>query len=215
MSAGTDLAKLTPPLLDRTLRRPRVEACIASALAEGGCCWLAAPAGYGKTTAAVDFIRDQATPAVWCRIDEGDQDIASFLHYLTLLVPASRRAGQATFGPEHAEHPQAFARRFFRGWFAALPAGAVVVLDDLHDADTPTFHVLLKLLLEERPGSVRCMFLSRTFPPRELDRLRLAGQVRLLDQDVLQFTEAEARALMDERRPDGGGKLPVDLARAP
>ena len=46
-------AKLTAPRTPLIVRRPRVLKLIDRSL-RSGVCWLAAPAGYGKTTAVVD-----------------------------------------------------------------------------------------------------------------------------------------------------------------
>ena len=46
----TVIAKLLAPRASSVVRRPRVLAAIARSL-RAGACWVAAPAGYGKTTA--------------------------------------------------------------------------------------------------------------------------------------------------------------------
>lgn len=207
----SSIAKLLPPSLSRVVSRPRVATRIADNLTASNC-WLSAPAGYGKTTAVVDYLSAQAGRIVWYRIDEGDQDVASFFHYLSLAL-ADPAAPLPLFGPEYAEHPQAFARRFFRTWFAALPAGAILVLDDLQDADGEAFRSILSVLFQELPDQIGCICLSRTLPPAELQALLLAGRLRVLGQDVLQFSEAEARALIEDRQPGQGAALPIERAR--
>lgn len=205
------IAKLLPPSLSRVVSRPRVAERIAQSL-NASSCWLSAPAGYGKTTAVVDYLSRHAGRVVWYRIDEGDQDVASFFHYLSLAL-GDPAAPLPLFGPEYAEHPQAFARRFFRTWFAALPAGAILVLDDLQDADSEAFHAILNVLFQELPAQVTCICLSRTLPPADLQTFLLAGRLRVLSQDVLQFSEAEARALIEDRQPGQGAALPIEQAR--
>lgn len=210
MSAPS-IAKLLPPSLSRVVSRPRVAARIADNLTASSC-WLSAPAGYGKTTAVVDYLSGQSGRIVWYRIDEGDQDVASFFHYLSLAL-ADPSASLPLFGPEYAEQPQAFARRFFRSWFAALPAGSVIVLDDLQDADSSTFRDILTVLFQELPDQISCICLSRTLPPAELQAFLLAGRLRVLGQDVLQFSEPEARALIEDRQPGQSAALPIERAR--
>src|SRR5687768_16230146 len=125
------IAKLAPPRAVEILRRGRVLKLIEHSQ-EAGVCWLAAPAGYGKTTALVDYLRDRPTPHIWFRVDEGDQDIARFFHYLTNSLPAADAGTIPVFGVEYAENPGEFARRFFRAYFARLKPGTVLVFDDLH-----------------------------------------------------------------------------------
>ena len=79
-------AKLAAPRAAETVRRGRIERLIDKAL-RSGACWIAAPAGYGKTTAVVDYLTATGQPHVWFRVDEGDQDIARFFSYLAQSLP--------------------------------------------------------------------------------------------------------------------------------
>lgn len=204
-------AKLAAPRTDQVVRRPRVLDAIDRAL-RAGSCWVAAPAGYGKSTALADYLSSRAVPSIWYRIDEGDADIASFFHYLTRTVPPAAARSLPVFGTEYADQPQAFARRFFRAYFAKLRAGTLLVLDDFHDADTPQFRDVLTVLLRERPDSVRCVCLARTLPPDELGDFQLRDRMGLIDQSLLEFSEQEARALVGSRV--GREAAAVDVAAA-
>ena len=42
---------------------------------------MSAPAGYGKTTLLMDFVQEQALPAVWYGMDDRDRDLQTFLRY--------------------------------------------------------------------------------------------------------------------------------------
>lgn len=178
------LQKLTAPRADGVVRRARVCKTLERAL-RAGIAWLSAPAGYGKTSVLADLVRGRAGPHVWYRMDEADQDVASFFHHmaLTLRPPAPRLL--PVFGPEYADQPQAFARRFFRAYFARLRDGTLLVLDDLHHADVPEWRGVLRALLLELPEGVRCACLSRSLPPEELDELTLAGRLALVGQSEL------------------------------
>ena len=72
---GVRNAKISLPRAPRILRRPRVARELARRLSSGTC-WVAAPAGSGKTTAVLDFLQMRRRPVVWFRADEGDRDIA-------------------------------------------------------------------------------------------------------------------------------------------
>ncbi|CAN7626571.1 hypothetical protein LJR225_004809 [Phenylobacterium sp. LjRoot225] len=204
------VAKLATPRISRTIARPRVLKAMERALRDGHC-WIAAPGGYGKTTALVTYLQTRGEPHIWCRVDEGDQDIASFFHDLKLSLPGGEAAGLPLFGVEYANQPEAFARRFFRAYFAALPAAMLLVLDDLHAADSPAFRRVLAVLLQEVPHSVRCICAARTMPPPELEDLALKGGLTVLDQTLLQFTASEAQALVRRRL---GRDATVDVAAA-
>lgn len=207
------VAKLAPPRAVQILRRPRLLKQIDLAL-KSGMCWLAAPAGYGKTTAFVDYLRSSAAKYVWFRIDEGDQDIARFFDYLARSLDSTEAAAaMPVFGSEYAEQPKAFARRFFRAYFAQLKPGTILVLDDLHYADTADFRSMLAVLLRELPNTLRCACLSRTLPQEELGDLALGGQLTVIGQSALEFSDAEARNLVKLRLKRAAATIDVDLAR--
>ena len=128
----------------RLVRRSHVVAAIGHAL-RSGICWIAAPAGYGKTTAILDYLRKNPTPHVWHRVDEGDQDVASFFHRLGALVQPARAVHDLpVFGPEYADQPGEFARRFFRAYFSKLKRAKLIVIDDLHHGvEVPHFRSML------------------------------------------------------------------------
>ena len=206
------VAKLSAPRQVRTAQRPRVRDLIEEAL-RAGVCWLAAPAGYGKTTAVVDYLHGTKAPYVWYRVDEGDQDIARFYHYLARTLRSDKMAeAMPVFGAEYAERPREFARMFFRAYFEHLEPGTVLALDDLHDANTPEFRAMLAVMLRELPEGIRCICLSRTLPQDELSELVLRGQLVVVDQSALAFSDAEARSLV-ELRSKRADKVDVTAAR--
>jgi DNA-binding SARP family transcriptional activator len=175
-----------------------------------GACWVAAPAGYGKTTAITDYLRKTAAPYVWYRVDEGDQDVASFFHYMALSVQGVRTRGVLpAFGPEYADQFFPFARRFFRAYLAQLRPGTLIVFDDLHNADVAHVRQILAILLHELPRTVRCMCASRTLPLQDLTELSVKGRLAVVDEAVLRFSDREARALMKVRLGRSGASINV------
>jgi len=206
------IAKLAAPRAGDILRRPRVLKRIARSL-KTGMCWIAAPAGYGKTTAVVDYLGSTGAPHVWFRADDRDQDIAQFFHYLAQSLPARQAAGVPVFGPEYAEQPQAFAHLYFRAYFAELKPATILVLDDLHYADAADFRSILAAMLRELPSGLRCICLSRTLPHEELADLARSGQLTVIDRSDLEFSDAEARALVKLRLQQSIARLDVAKAR--
>ena len=115
-----------------------------------GICWIAAPAGYGKTTAMLDYLQKKPTAHLWYRVDEGDQDVASFFHHIGNLLPARAASELPVFGPEYADQPAEFARRFFRTFFRKLSRVGLLVIDDLHyGVETAQFRTMLAIMLRE------------------------------------------------------------------
>jgi LuxR family transcriptional regulator, maltose regulon positive regulatory protein len=206
------IAKLAAPRATRIVRRTRVLSAIDRGLRTGAC-WIAAPAGYGKTLAVTEYLQRTKARYVWYRVDEDDQDVASFFHYMTLSMQGARMSRTLpAFGPEYGDQPLQFARRFFRAYLAKLRPGSVLVLDDLHKADVLHFRAILAVLLRELPESVRCVCVSRTLPPSELTEFTVNGRLAVVDESVLRFADREARALVRLRL--GRHRVPIDITAA-
>ncbi|MEI8699202.1 hypothetical protein [Mesorhizobium sp. ISC15] len=210
LSGTGRIAKLAAPRSARILRRNRVLEAI-DRKSRSSVCWVAAPAGYGKTTAVIDYLESVEAPHVWFRVDEGDQDIARFFQYLTQSLAPPAVGDMPVFGVEYAEQPNEFARRFFRAYFARLKPDTILVLDDLHDADTPEFRGVLSVMFRELPDTVRCICASRTLPREELSDLVLRGQMAVVDRSALEFSTAEARDLVQLRSKNAS--VDVEAAR--
>ena len=90
-------SRRTPARSRQIVRRARVVKAIDHAL-RNGICWIAAPAGYGKTTAMLDYLQKKPTAHLWYRVDEGDQDVASFFHHIGNLLPARAASQLPVFG---------------------------------------------------------------------------------------------------------------------
>jgi len=200
------IAKLAAPTPAQMVHRPRVVQALGEMLQDSHA-WLAAPGGYGKTTAAADYLQRRGGPFLWCRLDEDDQDPASFYHYLGLALDPADAAALPTFSAEYADQPLAFARRFFRAFFAALPDGLILVLDDVQDAECEAFDDALASLLREAPPHVRCLFLSRTLPADRLRDAALAGRLRLAGGTLLEFSDTEARQFFESRGSAGAAAM--------
>ena len=208
----SSIAKLAAPGAGEILRRPRVLKLIDRSLKTGRS-WLAAPAGYGKTTAIVDYLNSTRAPSIWFRVDEGDQDIGRFFHYLAQSLPERQAARLPVFGPEYAEQPEEFAHLYFHAYFAELKPATILVLDDLHDADTPPFRSILAVMLRELTNGVRSICMSRTLPQEEVADLARSRQPALIDRSDLEFSDAEARALVKLRLHQTAVRLDVAPAR--
>ena len=207
------LAKLAAPRGVEILRRQRVIDLIDRAL-KSGMCWVAAPAGYGKTTAVVDYLRSGGWPYVWFRVDESDHDIARFFHYLAQSLATQKvTAAMPVFEEAYAEQPREFARLFFRAYFAELRPETVIVLDDLHYADTVGIREVLSVMLHELPATLRCICLSRTLPRDELGDQASTGSIGLIGHSSLEFTESEALDLLAQRLKRPAESIDIAPAR--
>src|SRR5262249_50045700 len=158
------LAKLSPPRLARVVQRPRIARFLDDVRAP--VVWVGAAAGSGKTTAVAAYLAEKKATVRWYRVDSGDLDLASFFFYLaSTAAKGGKRKALPIFGPEFADQPVAFARRFFRDYYSRLPEGATLVFDDLHTASSTLLPAVMAVAIEELPPGAHLFLLSREEAP--------------------------------------------------
>ncbi|MFL6693583.1 MAG: hypothetical protein ACJ8GO_11535, partial [Ramlibacter sp.] len=175
--------------------------------------WISAPPGAGKTTLASSYLAQSGLPSLWYQLDAGDEDPATFFHYLDLAArhaaPRQRKSLPALTAEYQAGLP-VFARRFFEALAAQLKTPAVLVLDNYQDVATNApLHAMLREGLAALPEGVRTLVLSRTPPPPELSRLRAQQGLRLLGWDDLKLTVTEVDGIERLRHAARRGSTPV------
>jgi ATP/maltotriose-dependent transcriptional regulator MalT/DNA-binding response OmpR family regulator len=209
------LAKITEPSPRRALNRDTVFSLLDQ-YAERRLIWLSAPAGYGKTTAVITYLRARHATRVWYQCDAGDADIASFFHYVSLASRVAidqALAPTSAFSVENFAAVPAFTRKFFRTWFSRLPSGTVWVLDNWQDIPAgSTLLELLPVIVEEIPAGVKLIVLSRTGPAANMTRLAATLEVPVLAEKDLRLSKEETGALaaMYERPSDQTSVMTTD-----
>jgi LuxR family maltose regulon positive regulatory protein len=198
------------PLRRELVRRPR----LIERLDESLCRKLAlvsAPAGYGKTTLIADWVGlvgahgRAPLPVAWLSLDEGDNDLARFLAYLTAaLQRIDDRVGSGQAGqdmPSLLEAPQLPPVESLLAPLindvTAAGAPLLLVLDDYHTITEPDIHRAIEFLLERQPSHMHTVLLTRQDPPFPLARWRVRGQLVEIRQRDLQFTTEEAAAFLN------------------
>jgi LuxR family transcriptional regulator, maltose regulon positive regulatory protein len=197
------IAKVSRPRLVDLERRARLFRRLDKLCRDHRALWIAAPAGFGKTSLLVSYLETKKLPALWFRVDPGDAEAADLFFYLRLAVEAfehSPRAGLAlpTFAP--GADVAVFARRFFEALFARLPAGALVVFDDYYLARAgSSLELAIEKGIHAIPPRVNVVVLSRYGPPGILSRACVNGDVASLEAAELRLTERETAALAKRR----------------
>ena len=196
------LEKITTPAEAPRVSRRRLLEELSESLACCNSTVLAGRAGTGKTLLAADFAARCGRRVAWYKVDAPETDLRMFLQYLVAAVRRQRPGfGGKTLAllalsdaPEEATLMAESLVYELTALEGAEPL--LVVIDDLHlvyDADwvVPFFGRLLPLL----PAEVHLMLLSRTLPPAPLWRMRSKQTLRVLDEQALGFTLAEAAEL--------------------
>ena len=189
--AAPPAAHLVPPDGSRRLARPRLHHRL-DALRRGGAraVWLEAHTGGGKSTLAASYLQHTAA-GCWLRLDEGDRDPAALsAHLAEALAQAGGGAAWPRLTREELLRPGLHLRRCARTLFGALPACAVVVLDDLHTVGEQAAAWLPAFIDELRQGQ-GLLLLSQHAPPMELAGPLAQGTLARLDAAALAFNLGE------------------------
>lgn len=197
--AASRLAKLSAPRTSNWLARTRLHGLLDEAT-QRAALWIAAGPGAGKSTLAACWAAAQARRTLWYRVDEGDADPGAAFGYFTELARGQRRSGGLpVYQAQDLERLDGFARRYFRAFFATIPAASILVIDDAHAAAGSGFDRLLRAAIREAPADVTVLVLSRHEPAGGLLEEVAGGRLHLLDDPALVFTTQEAAALLAGR----------------
>ena len=163
---------------------------------------LAAPAGFGKTTALTDWLATlpPGAPAVaWLSLDRRDNDPSTFWTYVvTALRTAAPSLGSDALQLLASASPSSEAA------LAALlndlggrPEDLLLVLDDYHLVEAPEVNEGMTFLLEHQPPQLHVVLATRTDPPLPLARMRARGQLVEVRAADLRFTVEESAAYLN------------------
>ena len=156
---------------------------------------VSAPAGYGKTTLLAEWALAEERPVGWVSLDRFDDDPRLLL---TLLASAYARVspGQADLiadvgGLGVSTLGRAAPR--LAAAFRASPHPFVLMLDDLHELQSPDCHDVLSVAISGIPRGSQLVAASRSEQPH-LPRLRATGDaLELLASDLALDTAGAAR----------------------
>src|SRR5215207_4993055 len=166
---------------------------------------ISAPAGFGKTTLLVEWLKGRADgdhSVAWVSLDEGDNDPVRFLSYLVcrLLLAEEKAFGEGILAALRSPGPPRMEAVLgaFVNELVDLQGEVAVVLDDYHVIDSESVHRIVSFLLERLPEGAHLVISGRVDPPLPLARLRARGQIIELHATDLRFTPEEAAAFLSD-----------------
>jgi LuxR family transcriptional regulator, maltose regulon positive regulatory protein len=166
-----------------------------------------APAGYGKTTALVEWLAAKSHRWAWVSIDELDNDprrlCAHVLAAIDVALPGAMQDAQRALAGGSDVHETVLGLAL-NALADAADAGLVVVLDDYHCVEHPSCHKLVMGLIDGLPADARVVVSSRTPPPLRLARRRATGALAEIGVEELSFHPEESERLLN-------GSLGLDL----
>ena len=185
-----------PPVIRTRIARPRLIDQLSRS--EARLVTITAPAGYGKTTLAVDWsIRQQSAGLAvsWLRAEAEHNEPGVFLLYLARAIEAVCPGAAAVavdmledsrLAPEYAV-------------IAALVNGIAesgeelcLFIDDYHLLAKDEIHCAIRFLHSHAPRHFRLVITAREEPKLPLGHLRAAGELLEIDAGQLRFSLEEA-----------------------
>ncbi len=189
---------MPPRTVDTLFVRPRLIQRVQEALASRRLVVLSAPAGWGKTTLAVQAVQHlEQVRVAWLRVSEEDDDPQAFLYALRAALERVLPLPPFSFMPVSLAHTPSRTEvhtRLINDLHNTGHLPCVLVLDDYHRIQCEEVHRALRYLLEYAPPSLHLLVTSRMQLPLPLMRLRLHQQVAELHLRDLQFSREEIQA---------------------
>ena len=188
--------KLNRPAIDsRWIVRPRLLSALDECLKKR-VTLISAPAGYGKTTLAAQWLDHIPLPSAWLSLDEQDSDPNRFLGYLI----SSIRKIFPRFGPRIEPllssptlPPADYLADVLISDLAALAEPLVLVFDDFHSIQSIPVQMMSRLV-QYLPDHLHLVIATRADPVLPLARWRVSNWLVEIRAAELRFFPEETHA---------------------
>lgn len=180
------------------IHRKRLEK-LAKDLSDFHILYVQAPAGYGKTVFAAQWLEAMKGPKISITLDEYDNTSYSLCNKLCCILEAffSLRDTDAIAAfikhPNYIKAPKEFLMRAV----AALPnnTSGYLVIDDLHCIQEPALLKILLDFLKHLPEEIKICILSRNSPPELFSEVILKNKLTFIPQQQMLFDSEEILSL--------------------
>ncbi len=189
--------KTIPPLMNRTrIERGRLLDSLDEASSRR-LILIKAPAGYGKTTLAVDWrehLRQSGAITAWLSLDESDNEPGAYAYHLSSAIyraaPEIGRTAIDLVSAAKLVDPKHILSSAINA-ISESDDEIYAFLDDYHAVTDQRVHDLSAYLLRYAPANFHLVITSRIEPPLPISRYRLADEIAEVEMRSLRFTLAE------------------------
>ncbi|MEJ2693400.1 MAG: hypothetical protein P8166_10170, partial [Candidatus Thiodiazotropha sp.] len=153
-----------------------------------------APAGFGKSTLAVQWIDQLKLPVAWYSIDKEDNDPIRWMrHFIAAIHSASPEFKTSLLDELNSTSPSDISSLIPRllNKIGGLLRPIVFVLDDYHFIQNEQIHDLLHQILTYQPVQLSLVITSRSELPFALSKLRTKRLIHEIDGNDLRFSFSE------------------------
>lgn len=197
--------KVAPPTwVGAQIRRDRLLARLDDALTRR-LTIIHAPAGYGKTSLLAQWrgrFDSAAVLVAWLTLERDDADLTRLAQYIALAIDGAEQADLAEDGSAEggermsSDLPSRAALSAIINRLAREPRPVVLILDDLHRAESQAVTEFLTALIRLAPANCHFVIASRDYPWLGQSILAAAEQVVELVAEDLKFSVREAEAML-------------------
>jgi LuxR family maltose regulon positive regulatory protein len=197
-----------PPLRPGAISRPRLVDQVNAGLI-GRLTLVVAPAGFGKTTLILEWLKQLPVPGypweethcAWVSLVNADNQPKQFFAYLLgalqRMTPGFGADLLASLDSSAGTDLLILIQDLLND-FATQATPFLLVLDDYHVITDDSIHKLINLLIEHLPTNVHLVITSRSMPPLDLPRWRARGYLHEITAPALRFTQEETQAFLAE-----------------
>jgi len=157
--------------------------------------WISGPGGSGKTTLVNSYIDSRKNPWIWYQIDESDNDLASFFHFLGAtnnLSDDGEKVPLPHLTPEYMLGIQEFSRNYFSNYSYNLQQKSILVFDNCQEIkkDSHIFSAIVAGISRLDP-KVSIVFISREEAPKQFAKLIANREMGLIGWKDIRLTREE------------------------
>ena len=161
---------------------------------------IAAPAGYGKSVLAGQWLDVSEFPGAWVSLDESDNDVRLFLSYIVEaiqnLFPQQKLKSKSIL--DAVELPaMPVISRYLLNDLEPLSKRFILVLDDFHLIQNATIYEFMEELLVHPSPIMHLALITRRDPPLPLTALRGRGILTEITTSHLRFTVSETKSFLE------------------
>jgi len=162
---------------------------------------VSAPAGFGKTVCACEWVQKLDLPVTWLSLDPADDDPGRFFSYLVAALQiVDENLGWEIEGVLRAGQlpPNEIITTTLINDIQARDTRFVLVLDDIQVIQDELILGVLEQLVMRLPDTLHLVFLTREDPDLPLARLRANNQLTEIRAGDLRFSNPEADHFLTE-----------------
>lgn len=152
-----------------------------------------APAGYGKTTLALQWLQTIGQPHAWLSLDAQDNDPLRFWRYVAGALDQGNGMAVADADPE------AWVVNIINQWtMREQDSPTVLVLDDFHVIQDTTLLATVNWFLDNLPPSLHVLMTARVLPSLHIPLRRVRNTIIEIRADDLSFARAESQRFFQD-----------------